>query len=125
MKKRLPVIFALGLFFVSILLAKFALAKASFPLGKHGLIAPLPNRDPVKELEEILQEKGIAIEQGPVASDSALVVVLANNETVLFHANKDMRTQVGSLQIILNKLTIEERKAKKIDLRFEDPIVLY
>lgn len=98
----------------------------SNPFVKNELIGPLPNSDPVRDLETILRERQIDLISSPVASESAIVVVLTDDQTrILFSANKDLALQVVSLQIILNKLTIEGRKARSIDFRFKDPIVVY
>lgn len=95
-------------------------------LGKKELIAPLSPDDPAAKLAGLLAEKKIDIVSSPVASDSALLVTLLPSETVVWlSTTKDLTTQISSLQIILNKLTIDRTKAKKIDLRFSDPIVVY
>lgn len=93
---------------------------------KPSFLRPLALHDPFLDLEGELRKKNIAIANSPVASDSAVLVQLAGDNTyVLFSQNKDVSAQVSSLQIILNKLTIEGRKAQKIDLRFGDPVVVY
>ena len=95
--------------------------------NKPALIAPLPQKDPVGELQTLLSEKKIPLDpqNPPKASDSAVLVTLANNTQVLFSVEKDLPLQVGSLQIILGRLTIEGKDAKTIDLRFSDPVVVY
>jgi hypothetical protein len=96
------------------------------PFVQKVIIAPLPKQDPQRDLENLLREKKIDIEAGPIASDSALLVELSSSKTlVVFAADKDLLLQVSSLQIVLNKLTIEGRKATKIDLRFKNPIMVY
>lgn len=93
---------------------------------KRSLVVPLPKQDPQRDLENLLREKKIDIDSSPIASDSALLVTLSDNKTlVLFASNKDLLLQVSTLQIILNRLTIEGRKGTRIDLRFENPIVVY
>ena len=92
------------------------------------IIKPLPRINPVKEAAQLLHDKKIAVDtqDPPFASESAILVHLSSSNTrVIFSVNKDLPTQVGSLQIILNKLTIEGRKGTKIDLRFDNPVVVY
>lgn len=95
-------------------------------LHKSELASPLADKDPISDLAALLREKKIDTVASPIASDSAILVTIESEETqVLFSANKDLVLQVSTLQIILNKLTIEARVARKIDFRFEDPIVVY
>jgi len=90
------------------------------------ILKPLPQKDPIADLKTLLHEKKIGIQSDPVASGSAMLVTLSSMSTeVLFSINTDLPTEVGSLQIILNKLTIEGKNARTIDLRFGDPIVVY
>ena len=96
------------------------------PFQSKSIVVPLPQQDSQRELESILREKKIEIVSSPTASDSAILVNLSNSETlVIFSANKDLLLQISSLQIVLNRLTIEGRKGKKIDLRFDNPVVVY
>lgn len=94
--------------------------------AKTTFLTPLAQHDPVGELEGALRKKDIELVQSPLISDSAINVVLrGDNIQVLFSQSKDKTIQVSSLQVILNKLTVEGRKARKIDLRFDDPVVVY
>ena len=96
------------------------------PFAKREIATPLAQKDPLRELEELLREQKITITQGPIASDSAMLVSVGMGDTlVIFSERRDLTLQVSSLQIILNKLTIEGRKARKIDLRFDTPLVVY
>lgn len=96
------------------------------PFVKKEIVKPLALEDPLSEITDLLREKNIDVSQSPQSSDSAILVTLAGTNTiVVFSAEKEKTTQVGSLQIILNKLTMDGRKAKKIDLRFDTPLVVY
>ena len=95
------------------------------PFEKQKIIVPLATKDPVRELRDLLEEKQIAITASPVASDSSLLVLLTSGTEVFFSSKDDLALQVSSLQIIVSKLTIEDRHARRIDLRFSDPIVVY
>lgn len=98
----------------------------SNPFAKREIVVPLAQKDPLRELEGLLREQKITITQGPIASDSAMLVRLGMGDTlVIFSERRDLKLQVSSLQIILNKLTIEGRKVRKIDLRFDTPLVVY
>jgi len=45
--------------------------------------------------------------------------------TVLFSREKDLLDQIRSLQMILKKYKIEGKSLKRVDLRFEQPVVRY
>lgn len=94
-------------------------------VGKKEIVVPLPRNDPGGDLERLLRQKHIAMKTLPVATNSSLLVQLPNETEVLFSPQKDLSIQVSSLQIIINKITIEGKSAKKIDLRFAQPIVVY
>lgn len=131
MKRLFTVLFFLILFTAGVVIFKQNLLNMRFPmlswpLGNSEPVNPLAKQDPVKDIETLLREKGIDTVASPIASDSAIFVILSSGDThVLFDLKKDPILQVNSLQIILNKLTIEGRKAQKIDFRFGDPIVVY
>lgn len=93
---------------------------------KNEVVGPLPSKDPIRDLEALLRERKIETIGSPIASGSAMFAILASGEIqVFFSTKKDLPLQVSSLQLILNKLTIEGRSAQKIDFRFVDPVVLY
>lgn len=108
------------------IIAYFILQKAKILYGDQKIIVPLAEKNPVKEVEKRLFEEHISLVESPKASDSAVIFRLADNKTsVFFDAYGNTEIQISSLKIILNQLSIEGRKAKKIDLRFTDPIVVY
>lgn len=95
-------------------------------IEKIKIVAPIIVQNPVHYLDELLKKQNLIIEDSPIASDSALLVRLSKDQIeVWFNSNKDLSLQVSSLQIVLDRLKIEGRVAKRIDLRFKDPIVVY
>jgi hypothetical protein len=50
---------------------------------------------------------------------------LVSGGEVTFTANKDILDQIASLQLILSRLTIEDKKLKTLDFRFASPVVSY
>ncbi|MBI2036340.1 hypothetical protein HYT17_01810 [Candidatus Microgenomates bacterium] len=121
--------FVVGLIFLLVLIAVIILAvvgNINKNLKKE-IVTPLPESNPQFLVEEILGQKNIKFEGNAIASDSAILVKLSPPlyTEVWFDARLDLSVQVSSLQIILNKLTIEGRKAQKVDLRFSDPLVVY
>lgn len=56
-------------------------------------------------------------------SDSALIIKNVNGETYTFSSNKDLTQQASSLQRIKTQLTIEDKRLKTVDFRFDDPVI--
>lgn len=76
-----------------------------------------------KNIENELMKKNIPFDKVLVASDSSYLVYLKNNGWVLISKQKNIESQVSSLQLILERLTIEGKKFKKLDLRYDKPII--
>lgn len=122
--------FVVGLIFLFVLLGVIILVfvkNLDKTFLKKEILTPLPKNDPTFEIEEILRQKNIKFEDNAISSGSAILVKLTPPQDieVWFDSRKDLSIQVSSLQIILNKFTIEGRKARKVDLRFSDPLVVY
>jgi len=60
-----------------------------------------------------------------IAPPYSLTVWLKSGEEAVFSLKKEIQAQVDSLQFILSRSKIGERKIKKIDLRFDKPVVNY
>jgi len=60
-----------------------------------------------------------------ITSPYFLVVWLESGEEVIFSLRKEIQVQVDSLQFILSRSKIEGKGIKKIDLRFDKPVVNY
>jgi hypothetical protein len=60
-----------------------------------------------------------------ITSPYSLSVWLEDGKEALFSLKKEIQVQVDSLQFILSRSKIEGRKIKKIDLRFDKPVVNY
>lgn len=52
-------------------------------------------------------------------------VNLKNGEEVLFSLKKELKIQLDSLQLIFSRSKIEGRNIKRVDLRFDKPVVTY
>lgn len=60
-----------------------------------------------------------------IISPQALEVWLKENVVVLFSLKKEAKVQLDSLQLILSRAKIEGKNIRKIDLRFDKPVVNY
>lgn len=75
-------------------------------------------------VEDKLNEKKIEFKR--VSQESGFVrVILKDDSEVIFSSKKDIGTQVSSLQLTLGRLTIEGKKLKTLDFRFDNPVISF
>lgn len=128
---------------------EFSLSGVFYWLGQDGTI--LEKTDKIEGLPLVLIEKdpnlnvGQRFEQGssiiiPLLMDLKLHVIdfkiiriislreievwLQGQTLVLFNGEKDLGSQLDSLQLILSRSKIEGKSIKKIDLRFSKPVII-
>ena len=58
-----------------------------------------------------------------IASSSSYTVRLKDGGIVIFSAQKSITSQISSLQFIHSRLTMEGRSFKRLDLRFDKPVI--
>ena len=119
-RKIITYIFLLALFFL------FFLAYSFFSSRNPLFISPLgkSNSDRAK-VEKILRDKNISFSQAVVLSDSSYMIDVPDNGQVRLSSQKNIDSQISSLQRILRELTIEGKPFKNIDFRFEEPIISF
>lgn len=99
-------------------------------LGRPTFISPLPksslsDSSSSESIETLLGKSNIAFSEIKSSTDSSVLVTLVNGGVVLFSSKKSFKEQVSSLQPILSRLTIEGKRFKNLDLRFDKPSVTY
>lgn len=124
-----------GLFLILLFLLFFLVLTSLFFyywFTKTLFISPLPDRSldnsnplATEELKTLLGKSNIAFSEVKSSTGSSILVTLKDGGDVLFSAKKSLREQVSSLQLILSRLTIEGKRFKSLDLRFEKPSVVY
>lgn len=77
------------------------------------------------EINDLLQESGIAFTSVESANDSSYLVNLKDGGQVIITQNKNVQNQISSLQLILSRLTIEGKRFKSLDFRYDKPVVLF
>jgi hypothetical protein len=92
--------------------------------GKQSIVPTHKEDDPLNLLKEELKQKNIAFTDVKVASNSSLMVSLKEGGIVTFSSQKDILTQISSLQFILSRLTMEGKLFSQLDLRFEKPVIV-
>ncbi len=117
--------------FSSLLIFSFAAAAIFFAkniISKHNFfVSPLAQGKVEKEgsLEALLYKNNIQFSKVQTASDSANLsyIVFLRDQGEVYLGSKNLPSQISSLQLILSRLTIEGKKFKKLDLRFDKPII--
>ena len=102
-------------------------------LKKQPYISPLPKMQTVSAdshdtqdslLQNGLKQKQIAYTAISKEKDGSYKVVLEKGSEVTFSSQKDIMTQIASLQYILSHLTMEGRQFQRLDLRFDKPVIV-
>lgn len=129
-KKKVKFFFK-ALFFLIVILLIFEYLyfnfSFSFSLGKITYISPL-SKNKVSNtvlLSEKLEKKNISFTSVTASSDASLVVKLKEGSVVILSSKKDIESQISSLQLILSRLTIEGKKLKVLDFRYDSPVVSF
>jgi hypothetical protein len=112
---------------VILLIAAIGLEFLYFNLSKISVISPLAESKTSKlvNLENQLTKKKISYGSAIASSDGSFIVKLIDQGEVILSSKKDIGSQLSSLQLILSSLTIEGRKLKILDFRFDNPVVSF
>lgn len=113
------------LFFLGIALLVF------YQLNKNiSLIRPVPSgafvaSDPIsKNVSDLLSKNKIPFSSVSLATNSAILVVLKEDQEVLLSSKNPLPLQISSLQLVLSRLTIEGKRFERLDFRFDKPIIV-
>ena len=96
--------------------------------SKHKLLLnPLSSKKDVyqNQVEDSLEKNGISFSAVKIASDSSYLVTLQDGSKVILNQNKNLQNQISSLQLILSRLTIEGKRFKSLDFRYDKPVVSF
>jgi len=78
----------------------------------------------VATISRIAQEHSLSVTKIEERPDM-IILLLEGSVEVFLDKKKAIAAQLTALQLIINQDKINGRKAKKIDLRFNNPIVVY
>ncbi len=84
--------------------------------------APTKKDHDISEIKKGLSKLSVKIDKIGQSGDD-YVVTLKDKTTVIFSGNKNIETQLSSLQFILTRLTMEGKSAVLLDLRFDKPVI--
>lgn len=90
-------------------------------LGNNAISNTLETADIIKKK---LAKARIPLKDIQEASDSAFLVTLEDDSLVVMTDKKNIDEQVSSLQVIHDRLTMEGKRFKRLDLRFDRPILV-
>jgi hypothetical protein len=109
------------IYFISSL---FAPVQKLLRAGDTTLIVPIVQTYSIDDFEKALASKNIVFETISMASGSSdFVAKLKDGPRVYFSQEKDVDFQVNTLQLIIQRLTIDRRAVISVDLRYDKPIV--
>ena len=122
-------IFFIALMGMVVLLGIVYLVFSLFFSQKQLFISPLALQKNTSrnqnQIDDLLQKSGIAFTSVENAKDSTYLVNLKDGGQVIITQNKNVQNQISSLQLILSRLTIEGKRFKSLDFRYDKPVVLF
>src|ERR1035437_5676367 len=120
-------IFFIALMAMFVLLGIVYLIFTLFFPQKQLFISPLALQKNTNhnQIDDLLQKSGIAFTSVESAKDSSYLVNLKDGGQVIITQNKNVQNQISSLQLILSRLTIEGKRFKSLDFRYDKPVVLF
>lgn len=115
------------LVFLGLVLILFCLVFLVFFEKPEPLINPLSKNQTssTKKLANILDKKNIPYESIVTQNDLNYKIKLENNGEVVINPEKDLEKQVSSLQLIISQLKIDGKAFKRLDFRYEKPIITF
>ncbi len=78
----------------------------------------------VNQTKSLLSKYNISFQSVDQTGDT-IKIQLSDDSQALLTTNKNPESQIASLQLALNQFTIEGKKFKKLDFRFDKPVVSF
>lgn len=115
------------LFLLSLILITIEYLYLNFSFGRTTYVSPVPKNQTSNTiaLERELEKSNIPFKTISANLDGSLAVELIDGSIVIMSLKKDIKNQISSLQLVLSRLTIEGKKLKSLDFRFNNPVVSY
>jgi hypothetical protein len=133
-KKKYIVIFAAVFLGIPALILSVALLSAAtrplyispLPFFNNGTVTAATDDDTAKStIATQLGKQHIAYKRIDTSEQNSYSIQLAGGEIIIVTKNKDIPSQIASLQVIYNRLTMEGKRFKKLDLRFSKPVITF
>jgi len=112
---------------VVLLITAIGLEFLYFSFANVSVISPLAKNKSsmLNNLESRLSQEKIPYAGAMVNTDGSFTVKLLDGGEVILSSKKDIGSQLSSLQLMLARLTIEGKKLKTLDFRFDNPVVSF
>lgn len=125
-KKGIKIIL-ITVLFIGLIVTFFSYLYINFYINTYGFISPMSvNKDSLLvKVEEGLEKQNISFGKVTTNSDGSLSVKLKDESEIIFSSKKSVTSQITSLQLMLSRLTIEGKKLKSLDFRFDNPVVSF
>jgi hypothetical protein len=104
-------------------------------LTQPPLLSPLPqsaidgtqpgDTSNVEELRRILTGTAIKVKDIKEYSNNTFIVETDEGAKIIFGANRNLYSQISSLQLIVSRLTMEGKRFTHLDLRYDKPVVTF
>lgn len=122
-KKRLGIL----LIFLGMILVAAFLAFLAFFEKKELFVSPLSTDQTSvnTRIEKLLKEKKVNYVSFYTAKDLSFILMLPENREVILDPNKDISEQLSSLQLILSQLKIDGKAFKRLDFRYQKPVITF
>jgi len=96
-------------------------------LFNKSIVSPLAKNKSSQDtsLEILLTKAKIPFVSVSRSSDYYYTVAIPDGGQIFISSKKDLISQISSLQLVLNRLTIEGKRIKTLDFRFDKPIIKF
>jgi hypothetical protein len=124
LKVKIKLFFAVCVVF---LIAVIGFEFIYFNFANAPVISPLAKSKSSKlaNLENQLSKAKIPFTSVSTSADGSFTIQLPEGGEVILSSKKDIGSQLSSLQLILSSLTIEGKRLKILDFRFDNPVVSF
>ena len=72
-----------------------------------------------------LAKQHLAFTRIDTSGENSYSIQLPDGQLAIVTKNKPLSSQIASLQVIYNRLTMEGKRFKKLDLRFSKPVITF
>jgi len=129
-----------GFVLFSLIIPIFLIGIYTFVMWKSSgeFVSPIPTVLRVKVLGNFIQQKPVELEIEQFLKNNRIEykdinkiadhyykVAFKDGEEILFTDKKSVSTQVSSLQLILKRLTIDGKQFKRLDFRYDKPVIVF
>lgn len=94
-------------------------------LGKQTIVSSYVKKVTSQDIKEELDKKNVSYKSFEQYDDETVRIVVSSDTEVFLTKNKDASFQASSLHELLRRLKIDNRVPKRIDMRYDKPVVKF